>query len=484
MEILSNSQLGERTERPVKIVQFGGGNFLRAFVNWMVDILNEKTDFNGAVAIVKPTAGGDYQELKEQDGLFTVLLDGFANGKVVEERRIVKSVQKVVHAYNEWEAYLKLAESSDVRFVVSNTTEAGIKFNAEDRFNEGVPGEFPAKLTKWLHHRFMHFNGDEAKGCYMLPCELIENNGEALKETILSYIDHWNLGADFKNWILKSNYFCSTLVDRIVSGFPKEKAEAIEQELGYKDQLLVSGEYYHSWIIQKDGQIANELPFSKTGLNVQFVDDAAPYRDMKVRILNGAHTAMVPVGYLSGLRLVKDVMSDTEVSTFVEELLMQEVILTLNFSDEERKAYANDILDRFRNPRIEHQLMSIALNSVSKFVARLQATLKDYVALKSEVPPRISLGLAALIRFYKGEWQGETIALKDDAQAISIFIEQWSALSAGSLSYNAFADNILAQKELWQEDLTQVEGLSAQIATYLEKMDKEGIRPIIKEING
>ncbi|KKM18406.1 hypothetical protein LCGC14_1666000, partial [marine sediment metagenome] len=412
MKELNRETTDKKEMLPLRVMQFGGGNFLRAFVDWMVQVLNEETDFNGGVVVIKPTERGDYKTLKSQDGLFTVILDGIKNGNLIAEKRIIDCVQEVINPYSEWDAYLKLAENGNLRFIVSNTTEAGIKFNAKDGFNDAPPKEYPGKLTLWLYHRFQYFEGSASKGCILLPCELIENNGDVLKETVIKYAQHWQLGNDFKSWLQNSNHFCSTLVDRIVSGFPEAREDAIQKELHYEDRLMAAGEYYHSWVIQGPGWIKDELPFAKTDLNVQFVEDLAPYREMKVRVLNGAHTAMVPVAYLSGLRLVSEAMDDADVSSFVNALLVQEVGKTLKFPEMEIESFVSDVLDRFRNPNLKHQLISISMNSTSKFVARLLPTLKDFYASQEKLPERIVFGLTALIRFYEGEWDGKKIEVK------------------------------------------------------------------------
>ncbi|WP_273565485.1 tagaturonate reductase [Maribacter halichondriae] len=418
-----NRELSNRPKKlPLKIMQFGGGNFLRAFVDWMVQVLNEEADFNAGVVIIKPTERGDYHALKSQEGLFTVVLDGIKNGKLMAEQKLVDCVQKIVNPYSEWDAYLALAENPDMRFIVSNTTEAGIKFNSEDKFGGNPPKEFPAKLTVWLYHRFRHFKGDILKGCIALPCELIEDNGAALKACILKYANHWKLDDAFKNWINASNHFSSTLVDRMVSGYPYDRAEAIHKDLEYEDELLVTGEYYHSWVIQGNEIVQNELPFSKTDLNVEFVNDLVPYREMKVRILNGAHTSMVPVGYLAGIRFVKEAMDDPEVGHFVESLLLEEAAKTLDFHDSVKQKFVADVLDRFRNPLLKHRLISISLNGTSKFVARLLPTLKDYLEKEGKLPKRIVFGLSALIQFYKGEFNGEKIDFKDDKNVLDFFL--------------------------------------------------------------
>jgi len=467
---------------PTKMIQFGGGNFLRAFVDWMVQVLNEETDFNTGITIIKPTQRGDYQELKSQDGLFTVVLDGIKNGETIAEKRLVSCVTNIVNAYTEWEQYLELAKNPELRYVVSNTTEAGIKFNPEDRYSDAPPKEFPAKLTILLHQRFQHFKADPSKGCILLPCELIVNNGEALQQTVLQYADHWELGSEFTQWIKTANHFCSTLVDRIVSGYPKDRAAQLEAELNYKDPLMVAGEYYHSWVIQANETVQKEMPFAKTNLNVQFVDDLLPYREMKVRILNGAHTAMVPVAYLAGIRLVDEAMANDNISSFVNELLLEETAKTLNFPQQVKEQFVADVLDRFRNPLLKHQLISIALNSTSKFVARLLPTLKDYVSLEGKAPKRIVLGLASLILFYKGEYNGEPIALKDDADVLAFFKEAWQQQEEGKRSLEDTLEHILANDSIWGENLNAIPGISSAVFSYIASINENGMQATLGSI--
>ena len=464
-------------------MQFGGGNFLRAFVDWMVYILNQETDFNGGVVIVKPTERGDYQTLKSQDGLFTVVLDGIKNGELIAEKTLVDCVQEVVNPYSVWDSYLELAKNPALRFIISNTTEAGIKFSPEDAFGHHPPKEFPAKLTIWLYKRFQHFGNDTSKGCIILPCELIEDNGAALKKAILQYAVHWRLGENFMNWIYNANHFCSTLVDRIVSGYPTERATEIQSELGYEDELLVAGEYYHSWVIQANDIVQQELPFSKTDLNVEFVDDLASYREMKVRILNGAHTSMVPVGYLAGFRLVKEVMDDETLSHFVEALLLKETITTLNFSEAVTHKFVQDVLDRFRNPLLKHQLISISLNSTSKFVARLLPTFKDYYRTQRKLPQRIVFGLSALIRMYKGEFNGERIELKDDAKALHFFGLNWKKYEDKEMKMNVLVGVVLSNISIWAEDLTAYEGLVQQVTENIISIEEMGVVATLKNLS-
>jgi len=465
---------------PLKVMQFGGGNFLRAFVDWMIQVLNEQTDFNGGVVIVKPTDRGNYELLKSQDGLFTVVLDGIKNGNLVAEKKVVSCVTAVINPYTEWENYLALAHEPSIRFITSNTTEAGIRFNTEDTFDGNPQKEFPAKLTRWLYQRFQFFNGDKTKGCILLPLELIEDNGTVLKDTILKNSEHWQLGDAFKQWIETANYFCNTLVDRIVSGYPTNRKEEIQTSTGNSDQLMVAGEYYHSWVIQGSQLVQKELPFDKTTLNVSFVEDLAPYREMKVRILNGAHTAMVPVAYLAGIRFVKEAMDDTVISNFVETVLYEEAAHTLDFPDMLKHQFVADVLDRFRNPLLQHQLISISLNSTAKFVARLLPTLKDYYKKEEQLPKRIVFGLSALLLFYKGAYNGEQIDLNDDPEVIDFFRKQWELYTTGEVDLFTVIKSILSNSAIWEEDLSQLNGLAEMVCQNIGTINKSDIKNALK----
>jgi tagaturonate reductase len=482
MEQLNRTTTAIHKTLPLKVMQFGGGNFLRAFVDWMIQIMNEQTDFNGGVVIVKPTKRGDYELLKSQDGLFTVILDGIKNGSLVAEKKVVSCVTAVINPYTEWENYLALARETSIRFITSNTTEAGIQFNPEDAFDDNPPKEFPAKLTIWLYQRFQHFDGDSSKGCILLPLELIEDNGTALKDIVLKNSEHWQLGDAFKHWIETANYFCSTLVDRIVSGYPTDRKDEIQTATGYSDQLMVAGEYYHSWVIQAPQLVQKELPFSKTTLNVTFVNDLAQYRKMKVRVLNGAHTAMVPVAYLAGIRFVKEAMDDNVVSSYVKKLLFEEAAHTLDIPDAVKHQFVADVLDRFRNPLLQHHLISISLNSTSKFVARLLPALKDYLKSEEELPKRIVFGLSALLLFYKGEYNGEQINLNDDPIVIAYFLEKWEQYSKNKIDIYTSVNSILSETTIWESDLNQLTGLTEMVTLNITAIQKNGIRHALKNL--
>ena len=483
LKILNRKTANKPVHHPLRVMQFGGGNFLRAFCDWMFDVLNKTTDFNGSVAVIKPTERGDYTELKNQEGLFHVALDGIRNGKLVSEVTLVESVSKVIQPYTEWNDYLALAEQPEMRFVVSNTTEAGIKFSSSDKQTDCPPYEFPGKLTLWLYHRFNYFKGAADKGCIVLPCELIEDNGDALQKTVVQYAEHWDLEPEFITWIINCNYFCSTLVDRIVSGFPTDRKVAIEQQTGYKDDLLVAGEVYHSWVIKAPPIVQKELPFSKTDLNVVFVDDLKDYREMKVRILNGAHTSLVPVGYLAGIRTVKESMEDDLVSNHILQVLSKEIKPTLtNFPEKDIDTFINAVLDRFKNPTLKHFLIAISLNSTSKFQARLLPAFKEYTQTNGHFPKRIAFSLACLIRFYKGEFSGENIPVNDDASILEFFKDEWGQVTEQRQTLADLVTNVLSNTDIVGENLATYNGLVQFITNSINSIDEVGVKECLKAL--
>ncbi len=430
---------------------------------------------DGGVIIVKPTEYGNYNQLRAQDGLFTVVLDGISNGKLLEEKKIITCVQDIINPYLEWQKYLNTSKNKDLRFIVSNTTEAGIVFNPKDKFTDRPPKEFPAKLTVLMHHRYQFFSGDTSKGFILLPCELIENNGDQLKEVILKYADLWLLGEAFKNWIINANTFCNTLVDRIVSGYPKNRIAIIEKELQYKDNLMVAGEFYHSWILQAPDHVQKELPFSKTNLNVKFVDDIEPYRKLKVRILNGAHTALVPVGYLYGIDSVRESIEHKVIGEFLKNAIFDEICSTLDLPTAELNQFSNDVLDRFSNPYLDHKLMSISLNSISKYKTRVLPSVLEYIKRKKENPNYLIFSLASLIAFYKGKRNGNAIALKDDTAVISFFTKQWASYDNATKTIDDIVKAVLSNINFWGMDLTQQQGLPQLVSNYLTDIINKGM---------
>jgi tagaturonate reductase len=445
---------------PVKVLQFGEGNFLRAFADWIIDLMNERGAFNGAVQVVQPIAQGMGDAVNRQDGLYHLVLNGIQQGKAVREIRLITCVTGVINPFQELSSYLKAAENPDLKFIISNTTEAGIIFSSADTDPKTLPQTFPGKLTLFLHHRYQHFKGAADKALIVMPCELIEKNGEALRSAIIQYVDHWNLEAGFRTWILAQTMFCNTLVDRIVPGFPKDTIGDIQTETGYDDTLVVMAEPFHLWVIEASDKVQKLFPAEKAGLQVKFVKDLTPYRTRKVRILNGAHTAMVPVAYLQGLRTVREAIDDVTVGEFVKKIIKEEIIPTLDLSAEELKQFAHDVMERFQNPFIRHELLSIALNSVSKYQVRVLPSVLEYINRKGKLPEGLLYSLAALIRFYKGEWNGETIPLNDTPQVMEFFKNAWN-------NEKTVVQKVLANKDFWGMDLTAIDGLADEVQRQL-----------------
>lgn len=457
-------------KRPIKIVQFGEGNFLRAFIGYAFQELNKTVNFNAGIAVVQPIDRGLVSMLNDQDGLYTLFMKGVKKGKEIQEIELISNIVKAVDPYANFNDYLSLAKEPSLEFIISNTTEAGIAYVSSDTPQMQPPSSFPAKLTVLLHERFKHFNGDSSKGLTIIPCELINHNSETLKEIILKYISDWNLGDTFKTWLLKHNSFHSTLVDRIVPGYPKDEIDAYNAQLDYQDNLIVAAEVFLLWVIEGGEYLKAKLPFSKTSLDVKIVDDMQPYRTRKVRILNGAHTAMVPFSILFGNKTVKQSVDNSFTGAFINKAVYNEIIETLEMDRNELNNFADEIFDRFRNPFIIHNLSSIALNTVSKFTVRVLPSLLGYVKVHKKLPTNLTFAFAALIRFYKGIWQGENLPVQDSEDIIATFSKIWE-----SNDYTEIAKQTLSIKEYWGEDLTQVENLTEAIALALKEIDSNGI---------
>ena len=419
----------QRTER---FIQFGEGGFLRGFADWMIQKMNEKTDFEGSVVVVQPIEKGMCDILTAQNCRYTHII----RGEEGVETSVIDVISRCVKPYEDFEGFLKLAEIPTMRYVISNTTEAGIAFKEEDKATDAPPASFPAKVTLLLKRRFEC----GLPGFVFLPCELIDRNGDNLKKIVLRYIDLWGLGADFAAWVERENVFCSTLVDRINTGYPKDE----KIDLGYEDKMLNTSEYFHLWVIETDLDLEKELPFSKAGLNVIVTRDALEkYRTRKVRILNGAHTSMVPYALLSGFDTVKSCMDDDKMRAYVRKCVFEEIIPTLDLPKDELVAYAEDVLTRFSNPYIKHYLSSIALNSVSKFKVRVLPSILEYKKRFGVYPKTLVFAFARLIEFYK-------VGTPNDDPEVTAFLQ------------NHTVAEILANKALWDADLSD---LAAEVAS-------------------
>ncbi|WP_342417585.1 tagaturonate reductase [Paenibacillus sp. FSL R10-2782] len=470
---------------PERVLQFGEGNFLRAFVDWQFDKMNKQAEWNTGVVIVQPQAGGMVEKLNEQGGLYTVILEGMKDGQAVKEHTVVECVTRGLNPYGpDWSEYEALIQKPELRFVVSNTTEAGIAYGPEDRLEDRPQKSFPGKLAALLYKRFQFFNGDPSKGLVIIPCELIDRNGDALKEIVLKYVDQWKLGAEFTSWLEEANTFCNSLVDRIVPGYPKDRITEIQAELGYKDSLIVVGEQYHLWVIEGPQWLKEELPAHLAGLNVLIVDDMAPYRTRKVRILNGAHTALTPVAYLYGLDTVGQAVEHDVVGAFIQSLIREEVIPTLDSPAAELNVYADDVIERFHNPYVSHYVMSIALNSISKFKTRNLPSLLQYVEQHKELPVKTVFSLASLFVFYGGKRDGEPIALADEAEVLTAFGELWSGYNGTLAGAKQLTAQILSKHTWWGQDLNQIAGLAEQTAQHVYEITSRGMKDTLDSLTG
>ncbi len=472
----------EAQRYPEKIVQFGEGNFLRAFVDWIVYRMNKQCGFNAGVTVVQPIAHGMVDKLNEQDGLYTLYLRGIVNGKPQSDRMVVDVINRGINPYTQYQEYLQLATNPELEFIISNTTEAGIAYNEEDRYNDAPPASFPAKLTVLLHKRFEHFNGDQTKGLFIIPCELIDKNADYLKKYILQYAKQWNLGDDFIYWVEQSNHFCNSLVDRIVPGYPKDRIEEVKAELPYEDQLVNEAEQFHLWVIEGGEELKKRFPVEKTDLNVLIVPDASDYKTRKVRILNGSHTALCPISILAGIETVREAMEDGDTMKFLAQTLNEEIIPTLTLPKPELEQFAADVLDRFRNPFIKHYWMSISLNSMSKFETRVLPSLLTYQKANGKLPKGLSFALAATIAFYEGYRGAEKLDIKDNDDIMALYAEAWQLFDGDDASYQQVVEKVLGYEANWKMDLKKVPGLTEAVTAHLTAIERQGMREALKTI--
>jgi tagaturonate reductase len=480
---------------PERVLQFGEGNFLRAFVDWMIARLNRRGSFGGRVVAVQPIAAGLARQINDQDGLYTLILRGLQGGRIVEQREIVSAISRCVDPYTDFDAFIACAANPDLRFIVSNTTEAGIKTDPADAPDARPSPSFPGKLTQLLHARFRHFGGAPERGLVMLPCELIERNGDALARAVAETVRKWNLGDAFLRWLDGACLFTNTLVDRIVTGYPREEAADLCAQLGYEDDLLVTGEVFHSWVIESRRPLEPELPLVAAGLDVTWTGDMTPYRERKVRILNGAHTMTVLAAYLAGKETVRDCMDDPLIRSFMQRGIEEEIIPTLSLPRADLDAFASSVAERFSNPFIKHYLTSIALNSVSKYKARILGSVMDYRRAQGRLPPRLTFALAALFAFYRGgeirdgaligRRDGNDYRIQDDAAVLAAFRDAWQ--TAGDHPSReaclALVRKLLARADFWGQDLTAaLPGFDAAVAQHLGDICTGGVRAALERV--
>ncbi|MBR1809851.1 MAG: tagaturonate reductase [Paludibacteraceae bacterium] len=487
-----NRLTAPKSEAPERIIQFGEGNFLRAFVDWIIWNMNQKTDFNSSVVVVQPIDKGMVEWLNGQDCMYHVNLQGRLNGEPVNTLERIDVISRALNPYSQNSAFMALADQPEIRFVISNTTEAGIAFDPECKLSDAPASSYPGKLTQLLYRRYKTFNGCPSKGLIIMPCELIFLNGHHLKECIRKYIELWkdDFGGDyegFKEWFEKYNYVCATLVDRIVPGFPRKEIKQIQERACYADNLVVQAEIFHLWVIEKAENMTvedlrKEFPAEKAGLHVIITESEAPYHERKVTLLNGPHTVLSPVAYLSGVDIVRDACNHPVIGKYIHKVQFDELMQTLNLPMDELKQFAEDVLERFNNPYVDHQVTSIMLNSFPKFQTRDLPGLKTYLERKGELPKGLVLGLAAIITYYKGgvREDGAPIQPNDDEKIMQLLKDLWS-----TNDLHKVAEGVLAAKDLiWTEhgDLNQIPGLTDMLEGFLKDIQEKGMLETVKSI--
>ena len=472
METL-NKKLHPKPARKIKILQFGEGNFLRGFSDWIIQKMNESISFEAGVVVVQPLETGRVDDLAEQDGLYTLYTEGIENGEAVKKKEIIDVLDDFINPYADYKKFLSYARSRDLETVISNTTETGIALDATDTDFSACPKSFPGKLLAFLYERYVYFKGDITKGLNVIPCELIDDNAKELKRILAELARVKGFGAGFIKWLTESNRYVSTLVDRIVPGFPRDETAALNEENGYIDSCAVKAEVFHLWVLEGDPRVKQAFPADKCGLNVVYAPDIKPYKERKVRILNGSHTALVPIAYLSGYDAVRDGIGDKFIGEFLSGLIFKEINPTIKLPADELNVFADSVLERFQNPFIRHELMSIALNSTAKFRARLVPTLCDHIKIKGKAPRRLLFALAAFILFHKGKRGGQTIALNDDPGLLEKWRAAWGKYGADT---GALVKEILSWAGVWGTDINALgKGITKSVSGYLDDMIADGM---------
>jgi tagaturonate reductase len=478
----------KNNNRPIKILQIGEGNFLRGFFDWMIHECHKQDLFDGSIVLTQPRPTGKtkLKKLKDQDGLYTLMLRGLKDGVEEEQKEVISVFSNIIDPYSEWSRFMAMAKNPTLEFVVSNTTEAGLSYQAID-LEPGKPIQsYPGKLAALLYERFQYFDGDPEKGLIILPCELVEENGGVLKQIVLQCCWDWELPEPFIHWVENHNRFLNTLVDRIVTGYPdQDQAAEWFSEWDYEDEMLSTAEPYHLWAIEAEEELDHKLPLQRAGLNVHWVDDLTPFQMRKVRILNGAHTVMAPLGVLSGLDEVKEVIEHPNFGSFVNKTIEEEIVPSIPYNRKEMTDYSDSVIERFKNPFIRHLLIDITLNSLSKFKVRLIPTLEAYYNRHEKLPENIVHAFAGLVRFYKvrkkendyiGErLNGEQYFVKDDVQALGFFEKQWLGLEEKAYSLDQMIEQILSNKSLWGKDLTEIPGLSQLMCLNIAEIERGSI---------
>ncbi|SDJ77663.1 tagaturonate reductase [Sediminibacillus albus] len=476
---------------PEKVLQIGEGNFLRGFVDWMVHQMNKQGIFNGSIVAVQPTPHGRVlPKLVEQDCLYTTVLRGRQDGRVVDKAEIIPSISRGINPYEEWEKVLQTAASSDLEIIISNTTEAGITYMEEPFPEKDSPLSFPGKLAAILYHRYQAFSGKSEAGLFILPCELIEGNGGKLKALVKQIARDWQLGSDFIEWVETANYFYDTLVDRIVTGYPNGAGDAFMARLGYHDRLMTIGEPYHLFVIDGNKAIREKFPLDQAGINVKW-GDIERYRQLKVRLLNGPHTLMSSVAFLAGADTVLDVMEDNALRGFIDKGF-EEILLTVPMDNRVKQEFAEAVKERFLNPYNKHYLLDIAMNSIYKYKTRLLPALHTYTGKSEKLPEAIVLSLAALLVFYRpirhgekgiiGMRNGEEYAARESEITVKKISECWEKYSTGEIGIPELVFSFLGSRSIWEADLNEIEQLTQTVSTYVEQILLNGMEETLRKL--
>ena len=479
--------LPKGTER---VMQFGEGNFLRAFVDYFFDLANERNGIDNKVVVFQPIAPGRAKELNEQDGLYTVYLRGLQDGKEVVEKRVVSSISRVVNPYEDYEALLECARNPEIRFAVSNTTEAGIAYDPGSEFEQTPPVSFPAKVTRVLYERYTALGKENAPGLAFLSCELIDYNGDELKRCVNLYIDQWGLEDGFKTWVNEKNLFCSTMVDRIVTGYPAKEAAALNEANGYLDKNLDTGEIFAIWYIEGPDSLADELPFKKAGLPVVVCPDCRPFKQRKVRILNGVQTTLVLACHQAGNDIMRFALKDEDILAMAKKAVYEEILPTLPYSEdfqftqEDLKEYSAIIFDRLHNPYIDHQLMAISLNTTAKWKARVMPSVLEYQKMFGKVPECLTLGFAAYLKFYHGyelrngglvnKRDGVEYIISDDKAVLEFYYEHRDD------TLEQLADAVCSRADWWGMDMHDLPTFVETVKKYVAIIETEGMHAAIE----
>lgn len=478
------------TATPERILQFGTGVLLRGLIGWTVYQANKKGLFSGRIVAVASTGSGRTRMINEQDGLFTQRIEGYYKGQEVGEFQLNPCMSRALAAADEWAKVMACARNPEIDIIISNTTEAGLQYVKEDLF-ASPPSSFPAKLTAFLYERFQHH--PEAC-CVLLPTELLVDNGKILKGLVLRQVEDHALGADFRNWLEKENYFCNTLVDRIVTGMPNlEKYATFAEELGYEDSLLTVSEVYALWAIEGPAHLIDRISFVKADDGIMLINDIEPFRERKLRILNGSHSISVALGYLSGLDNVYDCMTTSDMSAFIDRVVKQEIVPSLPDTVGEGLPFAEEVLDRFRNPFLDHKLLSITFQYTSKMRYRNALTIRRYIDKFGHPPRLMSLGIAAVILFlhpkkeekgtYYGEWQGKSYAINDDLAGW--WHTQWENGPDNTSEIDfvqSWVRKLFEDKTVWDDAFQDMPGLMENISELLLQLIQQGITPTLQKV--